>query len=123
MKVSGAAKSSPHSGGSARPIVAPAKLADGSAGPPDYIGLFAVTAGIGVEKRERQFEATGHGPEAEVAEVHVGIGDQLPEPPSGFNGGGVGRRQQSCGDEVVGAAGPVTVAAPDQRGIQGVETA
>jgi 5-methyltetrahydrofolate--homocysteine methyltransferase len=25
--------------------------------PPDYIGLFAVTAGIGVEKKERQFEA------------------------------------------------------------------
>ena len=49
--------------GTARPnrsladFIAPAKLADGSAGPPDYIGLFAVTAGIGVEKRERQFEA------------------------------------------------------------------
>ncbi len=26
-------------------------------GPPDHIGLFAVTAGIGVEKKERQFEA------------------------------------------------------------------
>jgi 5-methyltetrahydrofolate--homocysteine methyltransferase len=26
-------------------------------GPPDYIGLFAVTAGFGVEKKERQFQA------------------------------------------------------------------
>jgi 5-methyltetrahydrofolate--homocysteine methyltransferase len=38
-------------------FIAPAKLDDGSAGPPDHIGLFAVTAGIGVDKRERQFEA------------------------------------------------------------------
>jgi 5-methyltetrahydrofolate--homocysteine methyltransferase len=38
-------------------FIAPAKLDDGSAGPPDHIGLFAVTAGIGVEKKERQFEA------------------------------------------------------------------
>ncbi len=36
-------------------FIAPAKRADGSAGPPDYIGLFAVTAGLGVEKKERQF--------------------------------------------------------------------
>ena len=38
-------------------FIAPVTLADGSQGPPDHIGLFAVTAGLGIEKKEAQFLA------------------------------------------------------------------
>jgi len=38
-------------------FIAPARNMDGSAGPPDHIGLFAVTAGLGVEKKEAHFIA------------------------------------------------------------------
>jgi len=43
--------------GQPRPNRSLADFVAPAGGPPDYIGLFAVTAGIGVEKKERQFEA------------------------------------------------------------------
>ena len=43
--------------GAPRPNRSLADFIAPAGGPPDYIGLFAVTAGIGVDKKERQFEA------------------------------------------------------------------